>query len=72
MGTRMVRHESQVIGKPSQMASQTEHLTISTPSRSDEDRKTQEDLAPAKGILAGLFISGIMWLVIIYVLSRVL
>jgi hypothetical protein len=67
----MVCHESPVIGQPSEMASQTEHLTIFVPSRSDGDRKTREDLAPAKGVLAGLFIGGVMWLVIIYVLLRV-
>jgi hypothetical protein len=67
----MIRHESPVIGKPSEMASQTEHPTIFVPNRSDGDRKTQEDLAPAKGVLASLFIGSVMWLLIIYVLLRV-
>ncbi len=67
----MVPHESQVIGKPSERAAQMEDLTLFAPSRSDDDQKTQEDLAPAKGILASLFIGSVLWLVIIYVLSRV-
>jgi hypothetical protein len=69
--THLVRHESQVIGKPSERASQTEHITIFTPSRSDDDRQMREDLAPAQGVLAGLFIGGVMWLLIICALSCV-
>jgi hypothetical protein len=71
METSMVRHESQMSGKPSEMASQTECFERCTPNPNDAEQKTQGDLAPVKGILAGLFIGGVMWLMIIYVLARV-
>jgi len=67
----MVGHESQVIAKPSPMAPQADSRSLSVPHDSEDEPKVQEDLAPAKGILVSLFLGGVIWLIIIYVLSRV-
>jgi hypothetical protein len=66
----MTHHETQTIGNTPEMAQPATPLFFG-PILSDEDGDAQGDLAPAKGILVSLFIGGVMWLLIIYLLSRV-
>ena len=63
---------SNAIKAPAKMESPADYPAIFETSQAEDHRRAADDLAPARGVLIGLFVGGAMWLLLIYVLATVL